>query len=142
ITHDMAVVAETARRVSVMYAGQQVEEREVERLFAAPRHPYTSALLDALPERSAGSAREAAGPRAPVRLSVRPDRAEAPTAPGSAPSVGCSPDRRVSPCGIPFGGRASFHRRLPCALAGTPVPVPGGTWRPPTRASPRRRRAA
>jgi dipeptide transport system ATP-binding protein len=57
ITHDMAVVAETARRVSVMYAGQQVEEREVVRLFAAPRHPYTAALLDALPERSLGHRR-------------------------------------------------------------------------------------
>ena len=57
ITHDMAVVAETAGRVSVMYAGQQVEERGVDRLFAAPRHPYTAALLDALPERSLGHRR-------------------------------------------------------------------------------------
>jgi dipeptide transport system ATP-binding protein len=57
ITHDMAVVAETARRVSVMYAGQQVEERAVDRLFESPRHPYTVALLDALPERSVGHRR-------------------------------------------------------------------------------------
>ena len=57
ITHDMAVVAETARRVSVMYAGQQVEERTVDRLFEAPRHPYTTALLGALPERSVGHRR-------------------------------------------------------------------------------------
>ena len=57
ITHDMGVVAETAERVSVMYAGQQVETRDVDRLFAAPRHPYTAALLDALPERSQGSRR-------------------------------------------------------------------------------------
>ena len=62
ITHDMAVVAETAQRVSVMYAGQQVEEREVEALFAAPRHPYTAALLDALPERSIGQRRLATIP--------------------------------------------------------------------------------
>ena len=54
ITHNMAVVAETAHRVSVMYAGQQVEERPVADLFAAPRHPYTAALLAALPERSNG----------------------------------------------------------------------------------------
>ncbi len=52
ITHDMAVVAETAQRVVVMYAGQVVEQRAVDDLFAAPRHPYTRALLDALPERS------------------------------------------------------------------------------------------
>ena len=57
ITHDMAVVAETAQRVTVMYAGQQVEDRPVDRLFDTPRHPYTGALLDALPERSAGGRR-------------------------------------------------------------------------------------
>jgi dipeptide transport system ATP-binding protein len=57
ITHDMAVVAETARRVTVMYAGQQVEDRPVDSLFEAPRHPYTGALLDALPERSVGGRR-------------------------------------------------------------------------------------
>jgi dipeptide transport system ATP-binding protein len=54
ITHDMGVVAETAQRVTVLYAGQQVEKRGVGELFAAPRHPYTAALLNALPERCAG----------------------------------------------------------------------------------------
>jgi dipeptide transport system ATP-binding protein len=54
ITHSMGVVAETAERVSVQYAGQKVEEQTVEGLFANPRHPYTSALLSALPERSPG----------------------------------------------------------------------------------------
>ncbi|TCS63425.1 ABC transporter ATP-binding protein [Varunaivibrio sulfuroxidans] len=54
ITHDMAVVAETAKRMVIQYAGQQVEEGDVAALFQAPRHPYTSALLDALPERSHG----------------------------------------------------------------------------------------
>ncbi|MEE9334559.1 MAG: ABC transporter ATP-binding protein [Granulosicoccaceae bacterium] len=54
ITHDMGVVAETAERVSVQYAGQKVEEQSVEALFATPRHPYTYALLAALPERSTG----------------------------------------------------------------------------------------
>ncbi|MEO1092810.1 MAG: ABC transporter ATP-binding protein [Pseudomonadota bacterium] len=57
ITHDMGVVAETAERVVVMYAGQQVEDRPAPSLFAAPRHPYAAALLDALPERSLGSRR-------------------------------------------------------------------------------------
>ena len=50
ITHDMAVVAETADRVVVQYAGQQVEQRTVTQLFDNPRHPYTEALLSALPE--------------------------------------------------------------------------------------------
>jgi dipeptide transport system ATP-binding protein len=54
ITHDMAVVAETADRVVVQYAGQQVEQRLVEDLFQNPRHPYTQALLRALPEHSQG----------------------------------------------------------------------------------------
>ncbi len=57
ITHDMGVIAETVRRVDVMYAGQVVEERGVDSLFTRPRHPYTSALLEALPERSRGSRR-------------------------------------------------------------------------------------
>jgi dipeptide transport system ATP-binding protein len=52
ITHDMGVVAETAERVSVQYAGQKVEEQPVVDLFATPHHPYTAALLDALPERA------------------------------------------------------------------------------------------
>lgn len=52
ITHDMGVVAETAERVSVMYAGQKVEEQDVNALFTVPHHPYTSALLSALPERA------------------------------------------------------------------------------------------
>lgn len=54
ITHDMAVVAETAQRITVQYAGQQVEKQDVDGLFSAPRHPYTAALLNALPERSTG----------------------------------------------------------------------------------------
>ncbi|WP_371225684.1 ABC transporter ATP-binding protein [Roseovarius sp. 2305UL8-3] len=52
ITHDMGVVAETAERVSVQYAGQKVEEQPVVGLFQTPHHPYTAALLDALPERA------------------------------------------------------------------------------------------
>ena len=52
ITHDMGVVAETAERVAVFYAGQKVEEQAVAPLFADPHHPYTAALLAALPERA------------------------------------------------------------------------------------------
>ena len=52
ITHDMGVVAETAERVIVKYAGQQVEQQDIKGLFADPHHPYTSALLAALPERA------------------------------------------------------------------------------------------
>ncbi|MGN6551063.1 MAG: ABC transporter ATP-binding protein [Pararhizobium sp.] len=52
ITHDMGVVAETAERVQVQYAGEKVEEQDVKGLFADPHHPYTAALLAALPERA------------------------------------------------------------------------------------------
>jgi len=57
ITHDLAVVAEAAHRVVVMYAGQVVETGPVPDIFDHPRHPYTAALLDALPERSVGHRR-------------------------------------------------------------------------------------
>jgi dipeptide transport system ATP-binding protein len=52
VTHDMGVVAETADRVIVQYAGQQVEANGTRELFADPHHPYTAALLAALPERA------------------------------------------------------------------------------------------
>jgi dipeptide transport system ATP-binding protein len=52
ITHDMGVVAETAERVVVQYAGQQVELAETVDLFRDPHHPYAAALLAALPERA------------------------------------------------------------------------------------------
>ncbi len=51
ITHNMGVVSEMARRVAVMYAGQVVEQRAAAELFTSPQHPYTEALLAALPER-------------------------------------------------------------------------------------------
>lgn len=57
ITHDLALVAEAAQRVVVMYAGQVVETGPVPQIFEAPQHPYTAALLEALPERSVGHAR-------------------------------------------------------------------------------------
>jgi dipeptide transport system ATP-binding protein len=57
ITHDLGVVAEIAQRVLVMYAGQVVETAVVPRVFEAPRHPYTEALLSALPEHNIGRRR-------------------------------------------------------------------------------------
>ncbi len=49
ITHDLGVVAETAQRVIVMYAGRKVEEAGVEDIFERPQHPYTRGLLDSIP---------------------------------------------------------------------------------------------
>jgi peptide/nickel transport system ATP-binding protein len=49
ITHNLGVVAETAQRVIVMYAGRKVEEAGVDALFAEPVHPYTHGLLASIP---------------------------------------------------------------------------------------------
>jgi peptide/nickel transport system ATP-binding protein len=49
ITHDLGIVAETAQRVAVFYAGRVVESATVEALYRAPRHPYTQGLLMAVP---------------------------------------------------------------------------------------------
>lgn len=49
VTHDMGVVAEVADRVMVMYAGEKIEEGDVESIFSNPRHPYTRGLLNSVP---------------------------------------------------------------------------------------------
>jgi dipeptide transport system ATP-binding protein len=72
ITHNMGVVAETADRVAVMYAGQVMEEQAAGTLFESPQHPYTAALLAALPERSEGEGRLATIPGMVPGLHDRP----------------------------------------------------------------------
>ena len=58
ITHAMGVVAETAQRVAVMYAGKIVEEAPVEQLFARPSHPYTQGLIRSIPRIDAAAMRK------------------------------------------------------------------------------------
>ena len=72
ITHSMGVVSEMAKRVVVMYAGQVVEERAAADIFNAPQHPYTAALLAAMPERSIGAERLASIPGVVPGLYDRP----------------------------------------------------------------------
>jgi dipeptide transport system ATP-binding protein len=72
ITHNMGVVADTVDRVVVMYAGQIVEERDTESLFASPQHPYTQALLAARPEACEGQGRLATIPGVVPGLYDRP----------------------------------------------------------------------
>jgi dipeptide transport system ATP-binding protein len=57
ITHNMGVVSEMAQRIAVMYAGQLMELSRADRIFHTPRHPYTEALLAAMPERGDGNTR-------------------------------------------------------------------------------------
>ncbi|AAC22838.1 TPA: dipeptide ABC transporter ATP-binding protein [Haemophilus influenzae] len=57
ITHDLALVAEAAERIIVMYAGQIVEEGTAKDIFREPKHPYTQALLRSLPEFAEGKSR-------------------------------------------------------------------------------------
>jgi oligopeptide/dipeptide ABC transporter ATP-binding protein len=72
ITHDMGVVARMADRMMVMYAGQAVETGTVEDVFARPAHPYTRALLEAVPRLDAASRVLQPIPGAPPSLSALP----------------------------------------------------------------------
>jgi peptide/nickel transport system ATP-binding protein len=76
ITHAMGVVAETAQRVVVMYAGKVVEEATVERLFEQPSHPYTQGLIRSIPRIDLDSERktrlEAIGGTVPILINPAP----------------------------------------------------------------------
>jgi peptide/nickel transport system ATP-binding protein len=110
ITHDLAVIAETAHRVAVMYAGRIVETGPVEALFAAPLHPYTEGLLRSIP-----------------RI-VRQPADELPEIPGVVPSPFALPQ------GCAFAPRCAFadaecHRRKP-ALAASSEGREVACWKP------------
>jgi oligopeptide/dipeptide ABC transporter ATP-binding protein len=94
ITHDLGVVRHMADRVAVMYVGQIVEEREVQALFETPAHPYTQALLAAVPRigsvpgtrlRLPGDVASASAPPAGCRFHPRCARVQDRCRVGSAP---------------------------------------------------------
>ena len=117
VTHNIGVVAEMADRVAVMYAGEVVEEQAAATLFAAPRHPYTAALLAAMPERSASGERLATIPGVVPGLYDRPQGCL--FAPRCANAVTPACDER--PALRPWGaGRLRCH--FPLA-----DPAPGGS---------------
>ncbi|THJ57027.1 dipeptide ABC transporter ATP-binding protein [Burkholderia sp. LS-044] len=100
ITHDMGVVAEVADRVLVMYRGEKVEEGESDRIFAAPAHRYTRALLAAVPK--LGSMQGTDAPEKFPLLKVEGANTAAPAAspaPASAANDGAQPgfDQSASP---------------------------------------------
>ncbi|MFJ1754063.1 dipeptide ABC transporter ATP-binding protein [Kitasatospora sp. NPDC088134] len=108
ISHDLAVVGRLAHRVAVMYAGDVVEHGPVEQVLGDPRHPYTRALLAAVPRRD----------RKGGRLSVRPAPADLP-----APSPG----------GCAYAPRCALAEER-CLTSLPPAAAPEGRgarcWRP------------
>jgi peptide/nickel transport system ATP-binding protein len=103
ITHDLGVVAETAQRVAVMYAGKIVEEAPVRELFRTPLHPYTQGLLASMPSLSQGKRQgqrlNAIPGSVPKALALPPGCRFAPRCPKVIPDCTRSvPDlREVSP---------------------------------------------
>jgi dipeptide transport system ATP-binding protein len=116
ITHDLAVVAEMARRVCVMYAGQVVEEAAVPALFEHPRHPYTQALLAAIPEHAKGASRLSALP------GIVPGHYDRPRGCLLAPRCRYAQDRcrAERPALVSAGGGARVRCFTPLNAAGQP----------------------
>ncbi len=107
ITHDMGVVAETADRIAVMYAGQLVETRPAAALFGAPRHPYAAALLAALPDLAPVKGRLATIPGLVPDLSRRPPGCLfAPRCVHAAPDCVAA---RPELCAVPDGAVRCLH---------------------------------
>jgi dipeptide transport system ATP-binding protein len=122
ITHNMGVVEEMAQRVCVMYAGQVLEERDAQGLFAEPQHPYTAALLAAMPERSEGAAQLASIPGTVPGLYDRP--AGCLFAPRCSYATAHSRDRRPELRDWQ-GGRVRCHHPLGDAQRETQIALHG-----------------
>jgi peptide/nickel transport system ATP-binding protein len=103
ITHAMGVVAETAQRVVVMYAGKVIEEAPVEQLFGAPKHPYTQGLINSIPRVDTAALRkprlEAIGGVVPSLLNPPPGCRFAPRCRHAMPVCTAAPPplREVAP---------------------------------------------
>jgi peptide/nickel transport system ATP-binding protein len=106
ITHDLGVIAETAQRVVVMYAGRKVEEAPVEALFDNPLHPYTRGLMRAIP-----------------RLDL--DAEEGGTRPRLQEIPGLVPQLTRAIVGCAFAARCSFATER-CRTVAPPVVDAGG----------------
>jgi oligopeptide/dipeptide ABC transporter ATP-binding protein len=112
ITHDLGVVAERCDRVAVMHAGQIVETADVRRLFAAPAHPYTQALLRSIPRIDKPFAMEPIPGSVPSLLAPPPGCRFAPRCP-----------RAVAECRVSVPGRTTLapEHDVVCHAVETPV---------------------
>jgi oligopeptide/dipeptide ABC transporter ATP-binding protein len=107
ITHDLAVVAEMADRVAVMYAGRIVEQAPVATVFSAPAHPYTRGLLASIPSGTSGARLRAIPGNVPGLGQI----------PGGCPFAPRCPDR-FDPCGdrVPDLRPVGSHHDARCLL--------------------------
>ena len=114
ITHDLGVIAETADRVAVMYAGRIVEQGPVREIFRNPKHPYTRGLLASIPGGGAGSRLKAIEGTVPNLASLPPGCSFAPR---------CSERMRSLRRGV--SGRLDARRRPSVRCYLHPAPAPG-----------------
>ncbi|WP_037585193.1 ABC transporter ATP-binding protein [Stenoxybacter acetivorans] len=110
ITHDLGLVAENAHDVAVMYAGQVVETSVVPDIFRQPAHPYTEALLQAIPELAVGESRLHSLP------GVVPSQYDRPAGCLLSPRCPYKQDR----CGTPPSMQISAHGLVRCIHATLP----------------------
>ena len=134
VSHDIAAIAEFCDRLVVLYAGSVVEDGPTGEVLARPAHPYTAALLDAVPELDGGPVVATGGSmpllaRCPRRARSRPAAPAPPTTAGERPAAhrdrrrprspaSSRPTRRVDPPAVPRRGR----RPAPSA-AGPAAPI-------------------
>ncbi|MCT4706878.1 glutathione ABC transporter ATP-binding protein GsiA [Enterobacteriaceae bacterium H16N7] len=110
ITHDMGVVADIADRVLVMYGGEEVETGSVEQIFRAPVHPYTKALLSAVPRLGAMAGQDL--PRKfPLLNPSDPDKSEPETEQNTIPE-GATPVLEVKELTTRFDIRSGILNRV------------------------------
>jgi len=108
ITHDLGVVAETAQRVVVMYAGRMVEQAPVRELFARPLHPYMRGLLTSIPRVGAGAVGLPGEERLQEIPGMVPALYDLPPGCAFAPRCGLA-DERCRRAAPPFEARRPEH---------------------------------